>query len=322
MIRTILAVSSILLLTGTTLWAADPVPVAQPPSAVQPAATATVSPELEAGRQRLAIARQLQEISTKYLGSLDEAMRKEGRAKALEIRDPLAVDSIIRILGPGNEDMRTLECEMLGPIPGTQASAALAKIILTDASEPVRLIAIRSLKMHADKGGIQPLINALRGSGDPYLRAAYALGDVGDLQVASDLVSRLRRLEPRTVQEYVMKQPSGFFSGTITPYVAGGHVVAAPGGGAVAYAPDVGYTSNGVGMGGNPSSGGPVLEKRDVLILTEQPAILEAMKKITGQDFGYDVVKWRTWLGKALAAQKSGQPLPPATATPIPAPAK
>jgi hypothetical protein len=339
MIRSMLIVSSMILLATSAAQAADtgapvapapsvtvvPVPRAAVPS--EPALTGTVSPELEAGRRRVAIAKDLREISIKYLGSLDPAIREKGRILALKINDPLAVDTIVQILGPGDENSRTLEAEMLGQIDGPQSSAALAKIIITDVSEPVRLVAIKALKTHTDKGGIQPLMNALRGTGDTYMRAAYALGDVGDLQTALTLVSQLRRAEARTVEVMVTPKAQGFFSGTITPYIAGGHAVAAPGGGAVAWAPEVGYTSNGVGMGNtNPQ---PVLEKRQILVQAEQPAIREAMKKITGQDFEYDVTRWRTWLGRAIAAEKAGQPMPgpeaagpptKAPGAPIPAP--
>ena len=163
-------------------------------------------------------------------------------------------------------------------------------------------------------------MNALRGTGDSYTRAAYALGDVGDLQVALAMVSFLRKPTEQTVQVWVTPKPSGMMSGTVQPYITGYHTIAT--GRVAVTVPDIAYGGNGVGIG-NPSPSGPVLENRTVVVQAEQPIIRESLKKITGQDFEYDVVKWRTYLGKAIAAEKAGLPLPPAEApavTPLPVP--
>ncbi len=320
--RAMLAVATIILLAAGALWAADPAaaPPAPTPTSSAPTATApaTVSPEVALGQRRIAIARELQDISLRYLGSLDPAKREEGRQRALLIRDPVAVDPVLRILGPGDEAMRTLECEMLGQIPGAEASAALAKIVLVDLSDAVRQAAIQSIKLHSDKGAFQPLVNALRGTGDAYTRAANALGDVGNLDVALALVQFLRKPTEQTIQVWVTPKPSGMFSGTMQPYITGYHTIVS--GSMAVTVPDFAYSNNGVGVG-NPSPQQPVLENRTIVVQAEQPIIRDAIKKITGQDYGFDVVKWRTWLGKAMAAEKAGLPPPPAEpAAPVPPP--
>jgi hypothetical protein len=97
------------------------------------------------------------------------------------------------------------------------------------------------------------------------------------------------------------------FSGTIIPYVADVHPIVS--GNAVAFDPVIGYIGSGVGIG---STAGPqeVTVEKTKIKLVEQPAVLEALKKITGQDFGYNLFQWRQWQYQVDLDGAGGQPNP------------
>jgi hypothetical protein len=43
--------------------------------------------------------------------------------------------------------------------------------------------------------------------------------------------------------------------------------------------------------------------------MVEQPAVLEALKQITGMDYGYRTQDWWSWLGRQQAAEKQKEML-------------
>jgi hypothetical protein len=279
--------------------------------ALPPQAPDSVPSELVLGQRRAAIAKELQEISTKFLGSLDPVIREQGRQRALMIRDPLATEPVVRVLGSGDEESRSLACQILAQLPAPEASVALARIVLMDVSDAVRTVAVAAIKQHADKAALQPLLNGLRGTGPAADRAAAALGEVGNLPAALAMVSLLRKPENRSVDVLVTPSATGMNVGTSRAYVSGAHSVVS--GGAVAVVPEISWTGQGVGYGST-TPPQPYMAKRDITVLAEQPLVLAALKKITGQNFEYDVVKWRMWIGKAIADERAAQS-PAATAS-------
>jgi hypothetical protein len=297
-------------------------PAAAPPAV--PAAPKAVSPELAAGQRRVAIEREIRDISVRYLGSSDPAQREQGRRLVLVMRDPAAVEPIGRILGVGDAFSRQLACEVLAQIPGDEAAKFLAKSVLADESETVRSMALKSIKTRADHLSVPYIVNGLNSQGPAFQRAAAALGEVGDLQAALAMLGCLRRQEERTVQVVQTKQDQpSYFNGRITSYVAGAHAVVS--GGAVAIVPEIATIGSGTGWGSGSTAPQTQVVQKPVMVMVEQPLILDALKKITGQDYGYNAYQWRTWIEAAMAKEKAAKkaaetPKPLPATTPIPPP--
>jgi len=305
-------------------------PSAAPPITRPPAPSLMTASEPPLAERRAAVTKEIQDISIRYLGSADPEMKAEGRRRMLAIRDPAGAEAVVRVLGIGDEAMRAMACEVLGQMEGDEAGRLVAKFVLTDASEAVRTAAIEAIQMRADRrGALKALTNGLKGQPEARTRAAYALGEIGDLAAALPLLGHLRRAETRIAIFPAPDTPTpSMFSGTIIPYVAGARAVVA--GRAAGVMPIIGYIGAGTGIGGGPE---PEYVRRIYLAWVPQPEVRAALAKIAGQDFGYNPAAWRDWIERALqkerdraraerqSAQPSPQsPQPAAEAVPKPAP--
>jgi len=246
--------------------------------------------------RRRAYADQIREIAWRYLVPTKEEAWAEGRNRILAMTDPAAVEPLARILSTGPVEHRLLAAEALAGIPGDEARLALIRMILTENSQSVFLAAIGRLRSRADSGRVEPLLRALEGPPQARRRAAYALGELRAESAIPALVAHLRAPETRTVTTTERVEPMGMFSGTIIPYVAGVRPIVTDN--AVAFDPIIGYIGSGVSVG---STAGPqeVTVEKTKIQLVEQPAVLEALKKITGRDFGYNLFQWRQWQEQA-----------------------
>jgi hypothetical protein len=300
-------------------------PSAAPPITRPPAPSLMTASEPPLSERRAAITKEIQDISIRYLGSADPEMNAEGRRRMLAIRDPAGAEAVVRILGIGDEKTRGLACEVLGQMVSDDAARLLAKFVLTEESEPVRLAATSAIKMRTDRAAIQPLVNGLNGPPETMKRAAYALGEIGDLTAALSLVTHLRRAETRIALVPAPDTPTpSMFIGTIIPYVAGARAIVS--GRAAAVKPQVGYIGVGSGFGGGEE---PTVVRRMYVAWVPQPEIRAALAKIAGQDFVYNPAAWRDWIERALqkerdqarAERQAAQPLPQAPPQPAARPA-
>jgi len=259
---------------------AEPAPIAPP-----------ADPTFAARRQ--ALARDIEDVQQHLLVSPSAAAWTEGRNKILAIRDAAAAEPIARILGAGDVNCRLLAAEVLGQIPGDEALRYLLGLALADPADAVHRTAIESLKDRADDRIVQQLIYALARGREPTMRrAAYALGELGAMEAVPALIANLRTVEYRNVMVKELRQSPSMFVGTLTPYIAGLRPVVS--GGAVAYDPIIGYIVSGGGISfAQPPQ--EVLVEKTQAERVEQPDVLEALKKITGRDFGYDEAEWHRW---------------------------
>jgi len=247
-------------------------------------------PAVDARRRDLE--QRIQGVYTQYLSALDPATWQKGADEMLLVRDPLAAEPVHRILSNGNEKTRLLMCEVLGQLPGKEAAHRLVRVVLSDSSRAVYDAAVAAIEMRSDDHAVPSMLNGLNGSEETLQRAAHALGELRVWKAAPRLVGRLETREPRT-KEFKEKGSPGayFFSGDIVTYIADVEPVVAPG--AVAFNPIIGAIPSGAGV----DVDNPVVTVRKTVIVTvRQPEVLEALKKITGRDFGYDEVAWRGWL--------------------------
>ena len=255
-------------------------------------------------RQR-AYADQIREIAWRYLVPTNEAAWAEGRNRILSMTDPAAVEPLIRILSTGPVEHRLLEAEALAGIPGDEARQALVRMILKENSKSTFLAAIERFRSRADSDRVGPLLRALDAPTEARRRAAYALGELRAESAIPALIAHLRAPEARTVTVTERVEPMGMFSGTIIPYVADVHPIVS--GNAVAFDPVIGYIGSGVSIG---STAGPrtITVEKTKIKLVEQPAVLEALKKITGQDFGYNLFQWHQWQHQVERDRAAAQP--------------
>jgi hypothetical protein len=303
--------------SGSWVKVADSVPATSPGGTPGPTTVdggpgpTTVDSTPTGGADRAKSLRQdILDISRQYLIPSDPEKWAQGRARLLAIRDPLAAEPIVKILGPGSVEVRCLEAEALGQIPGDSAMQPLVALVISDESPAVVEAAVKALAARHDPRAAVSLIHVVQRSQKPTLqRAAYALGEMGAWEATGALINNLKAIEARSmlVTEVVPEPPHAFF-GTMTAYVANVEPVVAPG--VVAYRPIIGGVTSGNGMGALGGSTGPTEQtvERMVPMWVEQPVILDALRKITGQDFGYNTATWRAWFPQADREHKIPPP--------------
>ena len=242
--------------------------------------------------RRRELRQQILDISRELLVPGDMDRWKQGQLKILMIRDPATAEPIIRILGVGPIESRMLAADVLAQTPGDEALRYLLGLAVADPSDAVHKAAVDALELRDDHRVIQQLIYACARGLEPTMRrAAHALGELRAWEAVPALIANLRTVEYRTVLVKELRRPNAIM-GMVIPYVADLRPVVAPG--VVAYDPVIGtITPGGIGVYARPVE---VTTRKTEAKLIEQPVVLEALKKITGQDLGYDDSIWRRWL--------------------------
>ena len=246
-------------------------------------------------RQR-ALEADVREILWRYLVPTDQDKWAEGRRRILWMREPAAAEPIARLLGAGSPEFRILAADALGGIPGDVARQLLVKMILTEKSKRAYLAAIQALRSRADSAYVGPLVRALSGPKETRQRAAYALGELRSSASVPTLIQHLAVRESKIL--HAPREPD---NGGPSAYIAIGNVItylrdAVPviGEGVVAWDPVLGTIT----VGNVLAIHRPVVTGRRTVIhvVGPEPVVREALKKITGEDFGYDQAAWRRWL--------------------------
>ena len=282
---------------------------AQAPPAAPPSTGGRTGPQdpKSADRRRVLNA-EVQDILVTCLSSGDPQKRSEGRQRLLAIRDPAAAEPIARILSLGGDDARRLACEALAGIPGDEAARILARFVLSDESQEVQRAAVAALASRPDGRGLQQLTNALKGSQRSLNRAAYALGEIGDLAAAPALIAHLRTPETR-----ILKAPASgggssdtgayIFTGTVITYIADAEPVVAEA--AVGWDLQIGAIPVGTSLAiRNPR----VTIYRTIVEFVQRPAVHDALQKMLGEDHGYNSADWRAALARKQAEAAQTQP--------------
>lgn len=273
----------------------------------EPAGKETPGVDPKLAERTRAASQEVRDILRQYLIPGDEKKWAEGQRRLLAISDPAAVDAIGKLLGAsGDVEVRSLACEALAQIPCDLSLRFLLGSYLGDESSAVSLQALEGLKRQPDDRILQQLVWALTRGTKPVMdRAAYALGELRNLKAVPALISHLRAPEQYKVMVKELVEPSHSMSGTVSAYIAGLEPIV--GHGVVAYKPIVGYIGGGSGLGA--STPEEVVTEKTKTRMVEQPAVLEALKSITGMDYGYRTQDWWSWLGRQQAAEKQKEML-------------
>lgn len=189
----------------------------------------------------------------------------EAQAKLRGINDPYAIKAIAeQLLTEKNQQIRQWYAESLSRIPAPDALTLLVGVALHDSVEEVRLTALDFIVEKRAPEVPAMFITALRNP-DPVIvnRAAVALGKIKHPAAVGPLIEAL--VTTRTVQ-YV----EGSSGGVGATFSKG---------------------PNGTGGGG--LSVGQRVET--VQIRDQNQDVLGALIQLTGQNFDFDVIAWKSW---------------------------
>ncbi|MBI3466521.1 MAG: HEAT repeat domain-containing protein [Planctomycetes bacterium] len=233
----------------------------------------------------------------KWLVGNDPAKARQGEERLRAIKEPQALDAVVGQFGKDkSEPMRLLMCDILNNLPGERATLELVKRCIIDVSVNVRFAAADKLVEREDPAAVRMLINILSSEHTAVVRrAAEALGALGSPSAVPALINVLV-----TKEKQLVTRGGGPNFGTSTPYVADYEVVTAPN--AIAFKPIIRMEANGVGLSAP--------QQEIVVVPIENPEVLEALRSITKEDFGFNQATWRQWYAVQLRKEEAKKRLP------------
>lgn len=194
---------------------------------------------------------------------VDDPRQAEAAVEEIrEIADPFAVPALAAALG--REPMPRVRAdyvEALSHIRGPEAVATLVSVAVDHADAETRILAVERLVDLGPDMASQAIAGALSGADNARInRAAEALGRLGSASAVGQLIDAL---ETEHVLVAGAGTPEGSMSATFTP------------------------SGGGLSMGG-----GPKRQKTRV----QNQRVLEALVRITGENFDWNTAAWRAWL--------------------------
>ena len=193
---------------------------------------------------------------------LDDPRQAEAAVEAIrEIADPFAVPALAAALGKERMPrVRADYVEALSHIRGAEAMTALVSVAVDHADLETRILAVERLVDIGPEMAAQAIAGALGGADNARInRAAEALGRLGSASAVGPLIGALET-------EHMLVAggggPEGSTTATFTP------------------------SGGGLSMGG-----GPKRQKTRV----QNQRVLEALVKITGENFDWNTAAWRAW---------------------------
>ncbi len=230
--------------------------------------------------------RRIGAIKRSLLDSAVERLVDDGRKHILEIRDPLAILPLAEVLGGGRRHCRLLLVEALSAFPEDEATMNLALLALVDGDRQVRRRALREVAKRQDPRVSAQYREALYSDSDVILRrAAEGLGTLQAGEAVPDLIAVLTAEQHKWVEVPVRRYFRGW------PGVFNRTTVVGIGGGSqVSHQPRLGVPQSAWDFGGGVKN-----EWRYRWVTVYRTEVLEALKQITGQNFGFEVHAWWEW---------------------------
>lgn len=202
----------------------------------------------------------------------------------LKIQNAHAAPAIVRFIDDSHDQLREAATQVLGALKDASVIPTLANSALEDDSEMVRrqaTLAMKAIGSVAALNHLTPHLTRNRQKSRRY-RAAQALGEIGDPRVIPYLIEALF-VKIKIVSGLNPFQRPDQTASENTSKVAGENSVITKFTGE-----KVEKTSISDGL----TSGAKANVEEE---FEENPAALEALKRLTGQDFDYSKPKWRTW---------------------------
>lgn len=228
--------------------------------------------------------RQIRAIRQTLLDAKSEKLNDEGRRRILDIKDPLAVLPLAKVLGDGTLAARQVLVEALGRFQTDESTLNLTVIALVEPDESLRRDAVTQLVRREDPRVVAQLRKALQSNSDALIRnAAVALGRLKAMTAVPELIDSLkvqrRKLTEVTVRRYFGAMESDFGRDT---------TVTLPRGNRVRYVPTIG-----LGAAGAFVSSETEMQMQDVTVFRTE--VQQALVAITGENFGFEEAAWRRW---------------------------
>ncbi len=257
-----------------------------------------------------------------YGDMLESGVREKAdlaRKKLRAIRDPLAIMPLCEVLTTRDVACRQALLEVLCMFPHDEATMGLGAMSLLDSDDELRRAAVGELVRRADPRVVAQFRKALQTEGDVLVkRAAYALGELRARDALGELIDLLTAERVKSVEVPVRAYFSTWPTEFLTPDPDWGLVSVrgyeGGGWGACGVWPGVPRPS-GYGTSWGWSRGvrdrywdrcgrwilatviGSHWDVQPVTVLRTE--VLEALRKITGQDYGFDRAAWQRWLALA-----------------------
>ena len=193
---------------------------------------------------------------------LDDPRQAEAAVEEIrEIADPFAVPALAAALGKERMPrVRADYVEALSHIRGAEAMMALVSVAVDHADPETRILAAERLVDIGPEMAAQAIAGALGGADNARInRAAEALGRLGSASAVGPLIGALET-------EHMLVIGGGAAEGSTTAT----------------------FTPSG---GGLSMGGGPKRQKTRV----QNQRVLEALVKITGENFDWNTTAWRAW---------------------------
>lgn len=264
--------------------------VARQEGAAGPDSKAPAKADSQAEQQKLIDAvraswtRRIRAIRNSLLESPIGRTVEDGRRRILAISDPLAIGPMSRVLSQGDPPIRALLVEALSAFAEDEASMNIAILGLLEPIKQVREAALDEIARRNDPRTIPQYRKALKaGNETVLLRAADGLGRIKALEAVPDLIDVLTRQRMKVVERY----PNTFFSGFRAVY---GIPVRSRGGVTIQVA---NYPR--IGMPDSRLHRGLMVQRVAQKVTVYRTEVREALRQITGQDFGFDRDEWRRW---------------------------
>lgn len=228
--------------------------------------------------------RRFRAIRSNFLDSAQDHVARRGRGQVLDIRDPLAILPMSRILGGGNRYARGVLVEALAGFSEDEATLNLAVIALLDGEDSIRKQALSELVRRNDARVAAQFRKALASDNDEILRrAAVGLGQLRDEAAVAELIPELTARRWRPVEVPVRQYLNGLTTTFTQPTR-----VAISSAASISHAPQIGA----VDLEGPLNVSTEVRWQNVTVYRTE---VLEALKQITGENFGFDAAAWQRW---------------------------
>ncbi len=227
-------------------------------------------------------------IKRSFLDSSTPRLIDEGRLRILEIRDPLAILPLAETLGDGSPLCRQVLVEALAAFPDDEATMNLAILGLLDPESDVREQALHEIGRRRDARVVAQYRDALR-TGDDVLvaRAAAALGFLAADEAVPDLIDALTVARNKWVEvptrRWVQFWPHAFAAPIVISCYSGVTLAS--------HEPRVGVCRG--SLCGQWAVGENRWAYRRVTV--RRTEVLEALRRITGENFGFERERWRRW---------------------------
>jgi hypothetical protein len=238
--------------------------------------------------------------------------QREAETQLMAIRDPDAVKPLVRVLGKDDAPRRVLLAHVLASIPGSLATSALVNHFLSENQGDVRAAIYDQVHKRDDPAVVKLLSQALSSADVRVInRAGWALGNLHAEETVPKLITALVTSEERMVivtPNQSTQGPIGTIAGPDGPVAP---IAVSQSSAAVMLPPAVapGVIARGVYSapwydwppGFGLDIGRQIDNRPDVRVATfvyQNAEVLSALEKLTGQDFGYDVASWRSWVSR------------------------